>query len=128
VQRLISFGFDMETPFDYSCPVVDGEWVFVVGTTGFDYATGVIFDKPAEQKLQTFCNIEAAQVEADATLSNVVRAPYIATNSEQLETIAEFVGENFHKIRPSAKAIISNYVDQRMKIVIEGTTRKRGET
>ena len=118
----------METSFDYSCSVVDGEWVFVVGTTGFDYATGVIFDKPAEQKLQTFCNIEAAQVEADATLSNVVRAPYIAANSEQLETIAEFVGENFHKIRPSAKAIISNDVDLRMKIESEGTARKRRET
>ena len=118
----------METSFDYSCSVVDGEWVFVVSTTGFDYATGVIFDKPAEQKLQTFCNIEAAQVEVDATLSNVVRAPYIATNSEQLETIAEFVGENFQKIRPSARAIISNYVDLRIKIEIEGTARKLGET
>ena len=102
--------------------------MFVVGITGFDYATGVIFDKPTEQRFQTFCNIEAAQVEADATLSNIVRAPYIATNSEQLETIAEFVGENFHKIRPSARAIISNSVYLRMKIEIEGTARKLGET
>ena len=98
--------------------------MFVVGTTGFDYATGVIFDKPTEQRFQTFCNIEAVQIEVDATLSNVVRAPYIATNPEQLETIAEFVGGNFHKIRPSAKAIIFNYVDLRMKIEIEGTAQK----
>ncbi len=102
--------------------------MFVLGITGFDYATGVIFDKPTEQRFQTFCHIEAAQVEADATLSNVVRAPYIATNLEQLETIAEFVGKNSQKTRPPTKAIISNYVDLRMETEIESTARKQRET
>ena len=99
-----------------------------MGTTRFDYATNVIFGKPAEQKLHTFCNIDAAQFEADATLSNVVRAPYVATNLEQLETIAEFVGKNSHKTRPPTKAILSNYGDLRMETEIESTARKQRET
>ena len=127
MQRLNSFGFDMETPLDYSRPVVDGDGVFARGTIGFDHTTGVISDEPTEQKLQTFCDIDAAQVEAVATLSGVVLAPYIATNSEHLETIAKLVGENLHRIRLSAKAIISNYFYLRMKIEIECTPRKRME-
>ena len=99
-----------------------------MGTTRFDYATNVIFFKPVELKLHTFCNIDAAQFEADATLSNVARAPYVATNLEQLETIAEFVGRNFHKTRPPTKAIISNYVDLQMETEIESTARKQRET
>ena len=99
-----------------------------MGTTRFDYATNVIFDEPAEQKLHTFCNIDAAQFEADATLSNVFHPPHVATNLEQLETIAEFVGKNSHKTRPPTKAIISNYVDLRMKPEIEITARKQMET
>ena len=127
MQRLNSVGPDMTPPLYHSRPVVDGDWVSARGTIGFNYTTGVISDEPTEEKFQTFCDIDAAQVEADATLSNVVRAPYVATNLEQLETIAEFVGENFHKIRPSAKATISNYFDLRMKIGIECTARERIE-
>ena len=102
--------------------------MFARGTTRFDYTTGVISDEPTEQNLQTFCDIDAAQVEADATLSGVVVAPFIATNWEHLETIAELVGKNLHKIRLSAKAIISNYFYLRTKIEIECTTRRRRET
>ena len=98
-----------------------------MGTRRVDYATNVIFDKPAEHKLHAFCNIEAVQFKADATLSNVVRAPYVATNLEQLETIAEFVGKNSQKTRPPTKAIISNYVDLRMETEIESTARKQRE-
>ena len=116
-----------EIPLDYSCPVVSGERVFVMGTTRFDYPTNVIFDKPAEQKLHTFCNIDAAQFEADPTLSNAVRTPYVAINLEQLEIIAELVSKNSHKIRPFTKTIIFNYVDQRMKNKIESTAQKQRE-
>ena len=64
----------------------------------------------------------------DATLSGVVLAPYIATNLEQLETNAEFVGKNFHNTRPPTKAIISNYVYLRTETEIESTARKQRET
>ena len=98
-----------------------------MGTTRFDYATNIIFDKPAEQKLHTLCNIDAAQFEADAALSNVVRAPYVAINLEQSETIAEFVGKNSDKTRTPTKAVISNYGDLRMKTEIESAARKQRE-
>ena len=99
-----------------------------MGTTRFDYATNVIFDEPAEQKLHTFRNIDAAKFEADATLSNVFHPPHVATNLEQLETIAEFVGKNSHKTRPPTKAILFNYGDLRMETEIESTARKQRET
>ena len=127
MQRLNSLGLDMNPSLYYSRPVVDEDWVFARGTIGFNHTTGVISDEPTEEKLQTFCDIDSAQFEADATLSGVVLAPYIATNSKHLETIAELVGKNLHNIRLSAKAIISYYFYLRMKIEIECTTRQRME-
>lgn len=123
MRRLISSGSDMETRYGYSRAVVDGSWVFVAGTTGFDYAAGTIADDPAEQARQTFRNIEAALTEAGATLADVVRARYIATDAGQWESIAEVIGEHFRDIRPAATAIIAELVDPRMKIEIEVTAK-----
>ena len=72
MRRLISSGSEFETQGGYSRAVVDGEWVFVAGTTGFDYTAMTIADDPAEQTRQTFRNIERALAEAGATLADVV--------------------------------------------------------
>jgi hypothetical protein len=73
-RRLISSGSDMELKYGYSRAVVDGKWVFVSGTTGFDYAKGEISDDITEQTRQVFRNIEKALSQAGASLADVVRA------------------------------------------------------
>jgi len=128
MRQLISSGSDLEARYGYSRAVIDGDWVFVAGTTGFDYAAGTISEDSAEQTRQTFRNIGAALTEAGASLSDVVRARYIATNADEWETIARVIGEHFRDIRPAATAIIAGLVDPRMKIEIEVTARKRGES
>ncbi len=76
-RRLISSGSQFEREVGYSRVVVDGEWAFVSGTTGFDYAAMTISDDVAEQARQTLENISSALAEAGFALADVVRANYI---------------------------------------------------
>ena len=126
-RRLISSGSDMERKYGYSRAVVDGDWVFVSGTTGFDYAKGEISDDITEQTRQTLRNIEHALAEAGAGLADVVRARYIVTDLKYWEPAAAVIGEAFRDIRPAATAIVAGLVDPRMKVEIEVTARKEGK-
>lgn len=126
-RQLISSGSAFEALYGYSRAVVDGEWVFVAGCTGMDYAAGTISDDVAEQTHQTFRNIEAALAEAGATLADVVRATYIATDQADWDTIGRVIGEYFGDVRPAATAIIAGLVDPRMKVEIEVTAKKNQE-
>jgi len=117
----------METRYGYSRAVVDGDWVFVAGTTGFDYAAGTISDDPAEQTRQTFRNIEAALSEAGASLADVVRARYIVADGDDWEAVGAVLGETLKDIRPAATAVIAGLVDPRMKVEIEVTALKNGD-
>jgi enamine deaminase RidA (YjgF/YER057c/UK114 family) len=76
MRHLISSRSPLEAEAGYSRAVVDGDWIFVAGTTGFDYAQMTIVEDPAEQARQAFRNIEAALAEAGSTLSDVVRVRY----------------------------------------------------
>src|SRR5260221_8981489 len=76
MRRLISSGSPFEAEGGFSRAVVDGDWIFVAGTTGFDYAQMMIVEDPAEQARQAFRNIEAALAEAGSTPSDVVRGRY----------------------------------------------------
>ena len=125
-RRLISSGSEFEKKIGYSRAVVDGEWVFVSGTTGFDYAAGTISDDVAEQTRQTLRNIEAALKQADASFADVVRANYIIVSADDWPLIYPVLGETFADIRPAATAIIAGLVDPRMKIEIEVTAKKKG--
>jgi enamine deaminase RidA (YjgF/YER057c/UK114 family) len=125
MRRLISSGFPLETEVGYSRAVVNGDWIFVAGTTGFDYARMTIADDPAEQARQAFRNIETALAEAGASLADVVRARYYVPDSADWPAIVPVLGEVFGAIRPAATALICGLVDRRMKIEIE-VTAKRG--
>ena len=128
VRRLISSGSDLEARYGYSRAVVEGEWVFVAGTTGFDYGAGTISDDPAKQTRQTFRNITDALGEAGASLADVVRARYIVPDSNDWDAVATVIGEHFADVRPAATAIIAGLVDPRMKVEIEVTAKLRQET
>jgi len=84
-RRLISSGSTFEAQIGYSRAVVDGEWIFVSGTTGFDYSTMTISDRVVEQAEQCLKNIDAALREAGSSLSDIVRVTYIVPNAGDFE-------------------------------------------
>lgn len=123
-RKLISSGSSFEKTAGYSRALVDGEWVFVSGTTGFDYETMTISADLAEQVHQTFRNIEKALKQAGASLKDVVRAFYIVPRADDWPAIAPILGQYFGDIRPTNTAIVAGLVDPRMRIEIEVTARK----
>ena len=125
MRRLISSGSPFETEAGYSRAVVDGEWVFVAGTTGFDYAAMTIAQDPAEQARQTFRNIPAALAEAGASLADIVRVRYYMPDLADWPAVVPVLGEVFGSIRPAATALFCGLVDPRMKIEFEVTARRR---
>jgi enamine deaminase RidA (YjgF/YER057c/UK114 family) len=125
MRRLISSGSPFEAEAGYSRAVVDGEWVFVAGTTGFDYAAMTITEDPAEQARQAFGNITAALAEAGTGLADIVRVRYYMPDLADWPTIVPVLGEVFGTIRPAATALVCGLVDPRMKIEIEVTARRR---
>jgi enamine deaminase RidA (YjgF/YER057c/UK114 family) len=124
MRQLISSGSSFEAETGYSRAVVDGDWIFVAGTTGFDYARMTIADEPAEQARQAFRNIETALAEAGAILADVVRVKYYIPDAADWRSIVPVLGEAFGAIRPAATALICGLVDPRMKIEIEVTARR----
>jgi enamine deaminase RidA (YjgF/YER057c/UK114 family) len=125
MRRLISSGSPFEAQAGYSRAVVEGEWVFVAGTTGFDYAQMTIAEDPAEQARQAVRNIEAALGEVGSKLADVVRVRYYLPDIADWPAIVPVLGEVFATIRPAATALVCGLVDPRMKIEIEVTARVR---
>lgn len=123
-KRLISSGSAFEAVAGYSRAVVDGDYVHVSGTTGFDYATMTIVDDLVEQTHQCFRNVAAALKEAGSSLDDVVRVHYYLTNATSFGKLAPIFGEYFARARPAATAIVCGLVDARMKIEIEVTARR----
>jgi enamine deaminase RidA (YjgF/YER057c/UK114 family) len=124
-RQLISSGSKFEADIGYSRAVVDGEWVFVSGTTGFNYATMTIDDDVVAQCEQTLKNIEAALRQAKASFADVVRVHYLITRAEDFERCWPVVGKVFGKIRPAIVVMVVGLTDPRMKIEIEVTALRR---
>jgi enamine deaminase RidA (YjgF/YER057c/UK114 family)/quercetin dioxygenase-like cupin family protein len=123
MRSLISSGSTFEKTVGYSRAVVDGEWIFVSGTTGFDYETMTISDDAVAQTRQAFKNIEKALGQAGAALADVVRVHYILPRADDWQKISPVLGEHFGSIRPAATAIVAGLVDPRMLVEIEVTAR-----
>jgi len=122
-RRLISSGSSFETLAGYSRAVVDGDWVHVSGTTGFDYSRMTIAEDLAVQTHQCFSNIQAALQQAGLSLDDVVRVRYLLTNADHFELVAPIFGHYFANARPAATAMVVGLIDGRMKIEIEVTAR-----
>jgi enamine deaminase RidA (YjgF/YER057c/UK114 family) len=125
-KRLISSGSTFEEKIGYSRAVVAGDWVFVSGTTGFDYAAMSISDDLVEQTEQCFRNIEAALRQADSSLKDVVRVRYVLPESSEFELCWPVLRKYFGEVRPAAMMISAGLADPRMKIEIEVTALKGG--
>ena len=123
-RRLISSGSTFEQEIGYSRAVVDGEWVFVSGTTGFDYKAMTISESLVEQTEQCLRNIESALVEAGASLRDVVRVTYVLPNSTDFRDCWPVLRKYFGEIRPAAMMISAGLADPRMRIEIEVTAKR----
>ncbi|HJU30888.1 MAG TPA: RidA family protein [Hyphomicrobiaceae bacterium] len=124
-RKLISSGSRFEEEVGYSRAVVDGDWVFVSGTTGFDYAAMTISDDVVEQCRQTMRNIEAALAQAGSSMADVVRVHYLLPRREDFEPCWPVLKEYLGNVRPASTMLVAGLADPRMKIEIEVTARRR---
>jgi enamine deaminase RidA (YjgF/YER057c/UK114 family) len=122
-RRLLSSGSTFEKEIGYSRAVVDDDWVFVSGTTGFDYGTMTIPDGVVEQTEQCFKNIEAALAEAGSSLRDVVRVTYVLPDAAEFSRCWPTLRKYFGDVRPAAMMICAGLADPRMRIEIEVTAR-----
>lgn len=120
-RRLISSGSTFEKSIGYSRAVVDGDWVFVSGTTGFDYSTMTIQDDAVAQCEQALKNIEAALKQANSGFADVVRVHYLMTNAGDFERCWPAMGKVFGDVRPACTMMVVGLADPRMLIEIEVT-------
>ena len=124
-RRLISTGSPFERTAGYSRAVSDGDFCWVAGTTGYDYAAMTMPERVEDQTHNTMDTIAAALAEAGFSLADVVRARYYITDAAYADTVFPILGGYFGEIRPAATMIVCGLAKPEMKIEIEVTARRR---
>ena len=122
-RKLISSGSQFESKIGYSRAVVDGDYVFVSGTTGYDYQAMTISDDLIEQAEQCFQNIAQALDKAGSGLQQVVRATYIFPDRKDFPTCWPVFRKYFGETRPASTMFVAELADEKMKLEIEVTAR-----
>ena len=123
-RQWITSGSTYEEQIGYSRAVVAGDWVFVSGTTGFDYASMTISEDVVVQAEQCLHNIATALAQASCTLDDVVRVNYVLPDGRDFEACWPVLRKYFGKAKPAAMVITAGLLDPRMKIEIEVTAFK----
>ncbi len=123
-RTLISSGSPFEAQIGYSRAVVAGDWVFVSGTTGFDYSTMTISGDLLEQTEQCLKNIASALQQADSSMADVVRVTYVLPDASQFKHCWPVLRKYFGEVRPAATMVCAGLLDERMLIEIEVTALK----
>lgn len=126
-RTLISSESSFEQEIGYSRAVAQGDWVFVSGTTGFDYSTMTIADGIQAQTEQCLKNIESALLQAGSSLKDVVRVTYVLPDSKEFPECWPVLRKYFGAVRPAAMMISANLLDPRMRIEIEVTALKQAQ-
>lgn len=122
-RRLISSGSEFEAKIGYSRAVVEGDSVFVSGTTGYDYEAMTLSDKVEEQANQCFVNIEKALKEAGSKVSDIVRVTYILPNRDDFEPCWPVLSKWLGEVRPACTVFEARLLDDAMKIEIQVTAK-----
>jgi enamine deaminase RidA (YjgF/YER057c/UK114 family) len=125
MRKLISTGSPFEKTAGYSRAVVDGDWCFVSGTTGYDYATMRMPETIEAQTRNCLKTIAAALEEGGFAMTDVVRAHYYITDRAYVDVVFPILGEAFGEIRPAATMIVCQLNKPEMKIEIEVTAKRR---
>ena len=120
-RKLISTGSPFERTIGYSRAVVQGDWCFVSGTTGYDYATMTMPENVVDQTRNCLRTISNALAEAGFALADIVRVHYYLTDTAHADIVIPLLGEAFGEIRPAATMIICGLTKPEMKIEIEVT-------
>jgi len=126
-RQLISSGSTFEQEIGYSRAVVAGDWVFVSGTTGFDYSSMSIAEGLLEQTEQCLKNIASALQQAGSSLADVVRVTYVLPNGAEFPECWPVIRKYFGEARPAAMMISAGLADSRMRIEIEVTALKQSK-
>jgi len=124
-RTLISSGSPFEKQVGYSRAVVQGDWCFVAGTTGYDPATREMPEDVRDQARNALAVIRKALEEGGFTFADVVRATYYITDAAYWDVIGTVLGEAFGEVRPAATCLVAGLVKPEMKIEIEVTALKR---
>ena len=125
-RRLISTGSPFEKTAGFSRAVVDGDFAFVAGTTGYDYATMVMPSDVTTQSRNCFKTIETALNEAGFAMADIVRATYYLTDVTDADAHLKVCGEVFGEIRPAATLlVVTSLLRPEMKVEIEVTAKRR---
>ena len=124
-RKLISTGSPFEKTAGYSRAVVQGDWCFVAGTTGYDYATMSMPEAVEEQARNALGTIRRALEEAGFAMADVVRAHYYVTDRAFVKTVFPVFGEAFGDIRPAATLVVCGLAEPEMKVEIEVTALRR---
>jgi enamine deaminase RidA (YjgF/YER057c/UK114 family) len=128
MRRLISTGSPFERTAGYSRAVVQGDWCFVSGTTGYDYASMSMPESVEDQTRNCLATIEKALKEAGFELADVVRAHYYITDPSYADIVFPILGETFGDIRPAATMIVCGLIRPEMKLEIEVTALRQART
>ncbi len=123
-RQRISQGSSFEEQVSYSRAVVDGRWVFVSGTTGYDYATMTIDPDVVAQCRQALANIDGALTAAGAAAADVVRVRYLVPDAADFEPCWPLLRDYFHDARPAATMMVVGLMTPEMRIEIEVTALK----
>lgn len=121
--KRISSGSPFEARIGYSRAVVDGDMVYVSGTTGYDYSKMEMPDDVATQTRNALGTIEKALKEAGSGLQDVLRVRYYLTDMANYDAVVEVLGATFSKVRPAATMVVCGLTRPEMKIEIEVTAR-----
>ncbi len=125
-RHLISSGGKWEETLGYSRAVVDGDWVFLAGTGGFEPGTGNVAESVLEQTEQCLANAAAALEQAGASLDDTVRIIVYLVDMDDFERVAPIFGRVFKTTRPANTTVASPaLIDPRLKVEIEITAKKR---
>ena len=124
-RRLISTGSPFEKTAGYSRAVIDGDFAFVSGTTGYDYATMTMPADVTQQTRNCFKTIEAALKDGGFAMADIVRATYYVTNAAEADAVFAVCGEQLGNIRPAATLlVVAGLYKPEMKVEIEVTAKR----
>jgi enamine deaminase RidA (YjgF/YER057c/UK114 family) len=123
-RKLISSGSPFEKQAGYSRAVIDGDWVFVSGTTGYDYTAMTMPDGVEAQARNTFATIKTVLEEAGAAMADIVRVRYYITKRADAATMMKMAGEVLGDIRPAATLVICDLLEEEMLVEIEATAKR----
>jgi enamine deaminase RidA (YjgF/YER057c/UK114 family) len=125
-RRLISTGSPFEKTAGYSRAVIDGDFAFVAGTTGYDYTTMTMPADVTSQARNCFKTIEETLQGAGFAMADIVRATYYVTDAKDADTVLAVCGEVLGEIRPAATLlVVVGLYKPEMKVEIEVTAKRR---